>query len=182
MQGPSATPPVYIACAFKDQTAIENVVRELQALGLRGADIGVGGLGANAERAQSLAAELGIRSDVDPEDPLAGAPGLASASSGAVSIDHGAAIGGAAGAAAGLALSFFPAISIVFFILGALAGATLGGALAPQRSTHAGFRIVDELEHGALAVVAITDSERAATVKTSFATAGGLHVLRVPGE
>jgi len=197
MQGPSATQLVFVAGAFKEQAAIENVVRELKALGLRGDDIGVGGLGASAERARTLAADLEIRPDIDPEDPLAGAPGLASASSGAASIDRGAAIGGAAGGAVGLGISFIPAIStliaadpasrvladvLLFFILGALAGATLGGALAPQLSTHAGFRIVDELEHGALAVVAKAAPDQAAAVTTSLATAGGLHVLRVPGE
>ena len=137
-----------------------------------------------------------MRSDVDPEDPLAGAPGLASAAGGAVAIDRGGVIGGLIGAVAGLLIGFIPGIHLVqtdpsrqmladallLFILGALAGATLGGALAPQRSSHAGFRIVDELEHGALAVVASLDAKQAPDVIRTLTAAGGLHVIRVPDE
>jgi hypothetical protein len=196
MQGPLSTPPVFVACAFKDPAAIESAVRELLASGVNASDIGLGGLGAHAEPARTLAAELGVRPDVDPEDPLAGAPGLASADRGAIAIDRGGVIGGLIGAVAGLIVGFIPGIHIVqtdpsyrvladallFFILGALAGATLGGALAPQRSSHAGFRIVDELEHGALAVVVSLDAAQAAEALRLLTAAGGLHVIRVPQE
>jgi hypothetical protein len=187
---------VFVACAFKDQAATENAVRELLASGVAADDISLGGFGAHAEHAKTLAAELGVRAGIDPDDPLAGAPGLASADSGAFAIDRGGVIGGLIGAVTGLIVGLFPGIHLVpadpsyrllasallLFILGALAGATLGGALAPQRSSHAGFRIVDELEHGGLAVVASLDAARAGDVANMLTAAGGLHVMRVPEE
>lgn len=196
MQGPLSPPPVFIACAFKDPDATRSAVRELLASGVSADEIGLGGLGAHAEPARMLATELGVRFDVDPEDPLAGAPGLASAALGARAVDRGGVIGGLIGAVAGLLIGLIPGVQLVqtgasfqplasallFFVLGALAGATLGGALAPQRSSHAGFRIVDELEHGALAVVVSLDADRAADVTRSLEVAGGLHVMRVPEE
>jgi hypothetical protein len=196
MQGPPSTSLVFVACAFKDPAATESAVKELLASGVDAADIGLGGLGVQAQQAKALAAELGVRPDIDPEDPLAGAPGLASAARGAVAIDRGGIIGGLIGAVTGLVVGFIPGIHLVptslsnhvladallLFILGALAGATLGGAFAPQRSSHTGFRIVDELEHGALAVVASLDAARAADVTQLLNAAGGLHVLRVPEE
>jgi hypothetical protein len=196
MQAPLSAPSVFVACAFKDQAATENAVRELLASGVAADDISLGGLGAHAEHAKTLAAELGVRAGIDPDDPLAGAPGLASADSGAFAIDRGGVIGGLIGAVTGLIVGLFPGIHLVpadpsyrllasallLFILGALAGATLGGALAPQRSSHAGFRIVDELEHGGLAVVASLDAARAGDVANMLTAAGGLHVMRVPEE
>jgi hypothetical protein len=196
MQGPLSTPPVFVACAFKDPAATENAVRELLAAGVGADAIGLGGLGAHAEQARTLATGLGVRADVDPEDPLAGAPGLASASSGSLAIDRGGVLGGLIGAVAGLIVGFIPGIHLIqtdpsnrmladallLFIVGALAGATLGGALAPQRSSHAGFRIVDELEHGGLTVVASVDAERAPIAVRLLNDAGGLHVMRVPEE
>jgi hypothetical protein len=196
MQAPLSSPSVFVACAFKDRAATEIAVRELLVSGVDAGDISLGGLGAHAELARALAAELGVHAGIDPDDPLAGAPGLASAESGAFAIDRGGVIGGLVGAVAGLIVGLIPGIHLVpadpsyrvlasallLFILGALAGATLGGALAPQRSSHAGFRIVDELEHGALAVVASLDAARADDAAHLLTAAGGLHVIRVPEE
>jgi len=194
MHDPSVAQQTFVACAFKDRESAAAGLRALLAAGIAPAHIGVGAIGAHRAEAQALAAELGVRSDVDGEDPLAGVPGLASAAQAAASVNHGALIGAALGAFAGVAVSFVPGVPVaalepqfrapaavlLSFIIGALAGATLGGAFAPQRSTHAAFRIVDEIEHGGIAVVVQTDPATANAVEEALTAAHGLHAMRVP--
>ena len=196
MQSPSSDLPVFVACAFKDADAAEAAIGSLLANGIAANEISIGAAGSAKATAVELASKLGIRDDVDADDPLAGAPGLASAAVGSASIDRGGVLGGAIGAAAGLALGLLDKSSVIpiaqpyhalgttllFFLIGALAGATLGGALAPQRSTHAAFRIVDEVEHKGFAVVARIDNERAASAVQTLEAGGGLHVMRVPAN
>jgi hypothetical protein len=195
MQGPSPTTPVFVACAFKDVAAAESAVRSLLASGVAPADVAIGAAGSARLIAGQLAHDLGVRDDVDPDDPLAGAPGLASAAIGASSINRGAVIGALVGVLAGFALAFIPNVHVIAvdahyhtlatvllcFIVGSLAGATLGSALAPQRSTHAAFRIVDEIEHHGFAVVATLDSATAPAASELLTVGGGLHVMSVSG-
>jgi hypothetical protein len=196
MHDPLLAPLTLVACAFKHRESASAGLRALLDLGIAPEQIGVGAIGSHRSDAQDLAALFGVRSDIDGEDPLAGAPGLASAAQAASSVDRGGLIGGAIGALAGAALSFVPGLPItaidpqlralscvlLFFILGALAGATLGGAFAPQRSTHAAFRIVDEIEHGGIAVVVSVDRESAGSVVATLTSAAGLHVTCVPAD
>jgi hypothetical protein len=70
--------------------------------------------------------------------------------------------------------------ALLFFMIGALAGATLGGAFAPQRSSHAAFRIIDEIERGGFVVVVTLDPETATSARDLLTAHGGLHVLHVP--
>jgi hypothetical protein len=193
MQAPSPE-PVFVACALADAEAARNAIRAVLASGVAASDISVGAPPHAKDEADALAAEFGIRHDIEADDPLAGAPGLASAAAGADSINRGAVIGAFAGAVVGLALTYVPRIDIIpvapqyrllayvllFFIVGALAGATLGSALAPQRSTHAAFRIVDEVEHHGFALVARLDSATATAVAEALTANGGLHVMSVP--
>ena len=194
MHDPLLAPRTFVACAFKDRESTAGALRSLLDLGVTPEQIGIGAIGAHRADAEALGAQFGVRSDVDGEDPLAGVPGLASAAESAASINRGALIGGAVGAFAGVVLSFVPGFPIIstkphyralagvllFFILGALAGATLGGAFAPQRSTHAAFRIVDEIEHGGLAVVVAVDTAAANAVQDALTAARGLHATRIP--
>ena len=194
MHDPSLAPPTFVACAFKDRESAAAALQALLGAGVASSQLGTGAIGAHRADAQALGAQFGVRSDVDGEDPLAGAPGLASAAGAAASVNQGALIGGSVGTLAGAALAFVPGFPIVtiepqyrafasillFFILGALGGATLGGAFAPQRSTHAAFRIVDEIEHGGVAVVAVVDAASAPSVEEALAAAKGLHITRVP--
>ena len=196
MQAPSSDPPVFVACAFKDAETAEAAVRSLLAVGVTEREISIGAAGALKQTAADIATRFGIGDDVDADDPLAGAPGLASAAAGGASIDRGGIIGAFAGTAAGLALSFVHRVDIIpvgthyralayallFLIIGALAGATLGGALAPQRSTHAAFRIVDEVEHKGFALVARIDAARAPAAAQTLEAGGGLHVMSVPAS
>ncbi|MBV8365440.1 MAG: hypothetical protein JO194_02975 [Candidatus Eremiobacteraeota bacterium] len=193
MQAPSPA-PVFVACAVADEDAAKNAIQALLAAGVAPADISIGAPRQANDAADALAAEFGIRHDIEADDPLAGAPGLASAEVGSASINRGALIGAFAGAALGLALGAFTRLDIipvgptyrvlvyalVFFIVGALAGATLGGALAPQRSTHAAFRIVDEIEHHGFALVAHLDGASAPAASEALNAHGGLHVMSVP--
>ena len=196
MHDPSLAASTLVACAFKDRESAAAALQALLESGIAPTQLGTGAIGAHREDAQALAAQFGIRGDIDGEDPLAGAPGLASAADAAASVNIGALIGGAVGALAGGLLVLVPGMPIVtiepqyrafagvllFFILGAIAGATLGGAFAPQRSTHAAFRIVDEIEHGGVAVVASVDAASASRVEEALIACKGLHVMRVPSE
>ena len=196
MQSPSPSPLVFVACAFTDAPAAQAGVRSLLDSGVAPAEVAIGAVGSARPAATQLAHELGIADDVDPADPLAGAPGLASAALGARNVDRGGVVGALVGALAGAAISLFPSLGVLpldphyrliggallFLVVGALAGATLGGALAPQRSTHIAFRIVDEIEHHGFAVVARLDAARAAAAAQNLEGAGGLHVIRVPED
>jgi hypothetical protein len=196
MHAPSLTPAVFVACAFRDEAGAQSAIRALLASGIAPSQVGIGAAGAAKPAAAQLAVELGVRDDLDPEDPLAGAPGLASGPAGSASIDRGGVIGAVVGIVAGVLIGFVPTLNIVpvdpryrvfatvllCFIVGALAGATLGGALAPQRSTHAAFRIVDEIEHHGFAIVAVLDAESAPAAAEILNTGGGLHVMSVPSD
>jgi hypothetical protein len=187
---------VFVACAVADAEAARNAIRALLATGVAPADISVGAPPHGKDAADALAAEFAIRHDIEADDPLAGAPGLASAAAGTESINRGAVIGSFCGVVVGLALALVPHIDIMpvlpqhravayallFFVVGALAGATLGGALAPQRSTHAAFRIVDEVEHRGFALVARVDGPTAPLAAQALEVTGGLHVISAPSS
>lgn len=175
---------------------MESAIRELLGSGIAPSSIAIGAAGSARLSAAELGDGLGVRADLDPDDPLAGAPGLASASIGSDGINRGAIIGAIIGILAGTFVGFIPSVQLVVVdpnfrvlasallgvIVGSLAGATLGGALAPQRSTHAAFRIVDEIEHHGFAVVAALDAATAPAAIALLTAGGGLHVLSVPGE
>lgn len=195
MQAPSPVGVVFVACAFPERSTAEPALRALLESGVAAADIGLGSRGDGDAVVAALASELGVRTDVNGEDPLAGAPGLASSAAGSRGIDVGGVIGGAIGAAAGLVIGLVPGVHVVavdpqfrvladallFFVIGALVGATLGGGLSPQRSSHTAFRIVDEIEHGGLVLVATLDTTTADSAVGLLHDHGGLHVIRIPG-
>ncbi|MDQ2817145.1 MAG: hypothetical protein M3T49_02885, partial [Candidatus Eremiobacteraeota bacterium] len=141
----------------------------------------------------ALAGESGARCDVDPADPLRGMPGLEPPDSRG-GVDRGAALGGVAGALAGLALGLSPVAGVVpvapsmrlladcllLFVLGMIAGAVLGGALGPQASKHAGFRLIDEMEDGAVVVIAKAPPQLVDASERALRAAGCRQLLRLP--
>jgi hypothetical protein len=163
------------------------------------ADAGVGHgairLGGNASSgAAQLGSELGIAADIDPSDPLKGAPGLDARAEAGLGIDRGGAIGGAVGAAAGAALGLsrwagvvpvapayrMAADIMLLLAVGIIAGAALGGALGPRRSTHAGFALIDAMEEGHVAVVVCAPAVSAPLVYNVMEEAGAESIVRLP--
>ncbi len=187
---------MFVACAARDRATAHAALCALLALGVAPSAVGLGAQPSGAEDVSVLAAEFGVRSDIDPIDPLAGAPGLASAADAAAGINLGGVMGGLMGAAAGLVVAYVPNFTLVdtdphyrvladvllCFVLGALAGATLGSGLSPQRSTHAAYRIADEIEHHGIALVVVADAASADGIVSCLRESGGVDTIRIPAS
>jgi len=183
---------VTIGCVFKDAERAAQGLHGVLASGIAAGAVRIGAR--DKQRAESIAAEAGVASDLDPEDPLAGAAGLSSGAAARASSDMGGVIGALVGAIVGFALGFTPvgaiihvaktiqpiACALLFLVLGGIAGAALGNAFGPQRSTHAGFRLVDAMEEGGIGVVVTTDDAKAADVIRIVKDAGAIDVICVP--
>ncbi|MBC5825485.1 MAG: hypothetical protein GIW99_08275 [Candidatus Eremiobacteraeota bacterium] len=179
-----------LACSFRADESARSGLRGLLEAGLAPASLRVAA--SDASRAAQLAQETGARADIDPADPLRGGHGLASGG-GRAGVDMGALIGGFVGALVGLVIGYSPAAAVVpvaaqarpfadcllFFVLGAIAGAVLGGALGRQSSIHAGFRLIDALEDGAVVIIADVPFERAAEAARVMASCGGADFVRL---
>jgi hypothetical protein len=108
-------------------------------------------------------------------------------------MDRGGVIGGAIGAATGCVLAATPAGNIVaapahlqliadaglFFVLGVIIGSVLGAALAPQPSTHAGFRLIDGMQDGAYALIVIAPAQHHEDLRRALEAAGAAGITSV---
>jgi len=165
-----------VGCAFAADDAAVAALRAFSEAGL----IVHWRIGAtDRARAEEVARAVDGIADLDPADPLAGLPGVASGSSASSGVNNGAAIGGLVGAAAGVVGGFTPlaaimpvdehlravAAALLFFAIGASVGGVLGGALGRQPSTHAGFRLIDAMEEGAVAILGTIDADRLLDVR-----------------
>lgn len=182
---------VTIGCALADAGKAAGAIAALCESGVEASTIRIGAI--YPEAMQSLTERFPIRAAVDPRDPLAGTPGLAGEAQKSAAIDRGAVIGAAVGALAGALLgigpmgSFTPvapewrafADAVVLFAVGAIAGGVLGGALGPQPSTHAAFRIIDRADEGAIVLVVSARADLAAAAEGALRSAGALDILRV---
>jgi hypothetical protein len=177
-----------VAGLAADETALADLVAALRDAGVELHAIRVGA--ADQTRADAIALAQGVRTDVAPDDPLAGAPGLGDAADHRRRVDRGGMIGAIVGAVVGVGLGMLPAgrflasfqdqapliDGLLFFVAGGISGAVLGGAFGLQRSTHAGFRLIDGMAEGSVALLvscppaqsaavrAILDAHRAADV------------------
>jgi len=71
----------------------------------------------------------------------------------------------------------------LFFALGAIVGAVLGGALGPQLSTHAGFRLIDAMQEDSIAVVIDELSDEVLDpARRAMTDGGGLHIICLPSR
>jgi hypothetical protein len=144
-------------------------------------------------RAQAAADRLGIIADVASDDPLGGLTGIGTQGAARAGMDRGGVIGGTIGAVAGCVLAATPAGNIVaapaylhvladaalYFVVGAIIGSVLGAALAPQPSTHAGFRLIDGMQDGAYALIAIVPAERHRELRQALEAAGAAGITSV---
>jgi hypothetical protein len=154
-----------VAGLAADESAVADLVAALREAGIEPHSIRIGA--ADPTRAEAIAHAHDVRNAVDPDDPLAGAPGLGDAADHRRRIDRGGIVGAIAGAVIGTALGTLPAgrflasypdqapliDGLLFFVAGGISGAVLGGAFGLQRSTHAGFRLIDGMAEGSVALL-----------------------------
>jgi hypothetical protein len=166
-----------IAGLAADEAAITVLVAALREAGVDFSAIRVGA--SDQARADAIASANGIQTGIDPDDPLAGAPGLGDAADHRRRIDRGGMIGAIAGALLGAALGMFPAgrflstfpdqapliDGLLFFVAGGISGGVLGGAFGLQRSTHAGFRLIDGMAEGSVALFVSCPAGQSAAVR-----------------
>jgi hypothetical protein len=183
--------PQIVACVFSSDSAADAGVRALIGSGISTGEIRVGA--AQGERAQALADALGAQATLDVLDPLGGTASLADERVTGAAIDRGGIMGGAIGAIVGVAVGYthYGAIvavapslrpladALLFCALGAIAGACLGGALGPRRSTHVAYRLVDAMEEGCIGLAVSVPEHLADAVVKQLESAGATDILRV---
>jgi hypothetical protein len=169
-----------VAGLVSDEIAGAELVAALRESGIELHSIRVGA--SDPARAEAFAQSQGVRNDVTADDPLAGAPGLGDAADHRRRTDRGGMIGGIAGALVGAVLGMLPAgrflssfpdqapliDGLLFFVAGGISGAVLGGAFGLQRSTHAGFRLIDGMAEGSIAFIVSCEPAQSTAVRAVF--------------
>jgi MFS family permease len=178
-----------VAGLVADEVAAASLITALCASGIELSAIRIGAH--DSERAQAIAAANGVGAGVAPDDPLAGAPGLANAVDQRRAVDRGGMIGALVGAVAGAAFGLFPlghfiavdpgwaplADGLLLFVVGGVSGAVLGGAFGPRLSTHAGFRLIDGMEEGSIGIAVACLRSQTSQTRAVFETAGAADVI-----
>jgi len=179
-----------VGVAFATDDALVDAIRRLTDDGFTPAwRIGA----TDRDRAARVALAVGAAADLDPLDPFKGVAGVASGADAADGVNRGALYGGVAGAIAGLAAgqteigALMPvdaplrsiAASLLFFAVGVAAGGVLGGAFGKRPSTHAGFRLIDAIEAGAVAADGPVDAARIDDARRVLGEAGAAEVVVV---
>lgn len=181
-----------VACVFASDGAADAALRALAQAGVTADRVKIGA--ADARRAQAVAERAGVLATLDVHDPLGDVGSLAGEERASASIDRGGVIGALFGIVAGLGLGFTPlgaftpvppgvrplADALLLFALGAVAGASLGGALGPRRSTHVAYRIVDAIDEGSIGVTAEVPSAVVEAALKALEAAGGTDIIKVP--
>jgi hypothetical protein len=179
-----------VAAAFASDDAAMTAIRALAEAGVA-SQWRVGAT--DGERAAKIALAVGARADLDPTDPLAGVAGLATGEDAASGVNIGAVVGGVAGALTGFAAGATPlgtimpvdanlrgaACALLFFAIGVAAGGVLGGAFGRRPSTHAGFRLIDAMEAGDVALLAFVDVDRIEEARRALESAGASEIIAV---
>lgn len=185
--GRDAEPPLgkaVLGCVFATADAFAAAAAALLGAGIEAGDIHVGA--ASPERAEELSLRSGAASDIAPDDPLGGIHGYAGEAVARTAVDRagvwGAALGTAVGALVGRTplahvLPVDPSLqmlaSVLFcFVVGLFIGSIIGAALAPQRSTHAAFRLIDGMSDGGIALIVTTPAAQASEITRLLEQAG----------
>ena len=180
-----------VACLATDESAAERIVAALTTAGIEPASLSL--CAQDDARARTLAARLAISADRTAEDPLAGAPGLEGPVAQRARADRGALWGALAGIIAGIALGLSPVGQIAqvapefavvadvlfFFVIGIIGGAVLGTAIGPRLSTHVGYRLIDGMQEGSIAIVASCGSYQVAAASTAMTESNAVDVIVV---
>ncbi len=174
-----------------DEPSAERIVAAIIATGIDAPSVSI--FATADDRATSLAGRLGAGIGRSADDPLAGAPGLEGAAEQRARVDRGAAWGAACGLAIGVALGLMPAgrflsvspdlmlvaDALFFFVIGIVAGAVLGSAFGPRLSTHVGYRLIDGMQEGRIAIVARCARAQADSASSAMTAAGAADVIVV---
>jgi hypothetical protein len=189
--GPATLGEGAIACTYDRDEALDAAVAQLRADGIEADAFHVGA--ADGQRAQAAALRHGIRADIIADDPLRDLLPLDQERKARGAVDRAGLLGAALGALAGVALGLTPAGGFLavppearllasialYLVLGAIIGSVLGAAFAPQPSTHVGFRLIDGMQEGALALVVTAPRARLDDVQKALERSGGAGITRV---
>jgi hypothetical protein len=182
---------VTIAGLAADESAAERIIAALAASGIDAPSLSL--CAQDDARARTLAARLGVSGDRSAEDPLAGAPGLEGPVAQRARADRGALIGALVGIIVGVAVGLssvgqlahvVPELSIVadalfFFVVGIIGGAVLGTAIGPRLSTHVGYRLIDGMQEGSIAIIASCASYQVAAASAAMTESSAVDVIVV---
>jgi hypothetical protein len=174
-----------IGCMFASGDAFSAAAERLIAAGVAPDAIHVGA--ASQERADELGRRTGAKADISAGDPLAGIAGYAEEAAARRAVDRAGVWGAAAGAVVGAIAARTPlahvfpvqpalqglACVLFCFVLGLFVGSILGAALAPQRSTHVAFRLIDGMSDGGIALIVAVPGAHAAELTRLLEDAGG---------
>jgi hypothetical protein len=180
-----------VAGLAADESAAERIVAALTAAGIDAPCLTL--CAQDETRARTIAARLGVSGEGKPEDPLAGAPGLEGPVAQRARADRGALLGAAVGFLAGVALGLSqvghianvaPEFSIVadalfFFVVGIIGGAVLGTAIGPRLSTHVGYRLIDGMQEGSIAIIASCASHQVTAASSAMTDSHAVDVIVV---
>lgn len=183
--------PSAIGCTFATEEALTAAVDQLLRAGIAPHDLHVGAV--PQERANHLAQRNGVVADLLPDDPFRGMGEYSGEATARRAVDRAGVWGAALGIVAGILLSFTPAgheipvpaylqllaNALLFFVLGLFVGSVLGAALAPQQSAHAGFRLIDGMNEGSLALIVAAPSAKVEDVARVLEACGGLDLTRL---
>lgn len=180
-----------IGCVYRSEEALDVAATRLLGLGLTADALHLGA--ADTERAQATAGRIGIRADLLPEDPFQDVIAPGQNDDARAALDRAGMIGGLLGAGVGVAIAFTPAGSLLnvppaallfanaglYFVLGAIVGSVLGAALAPQPSTHIGFRLIDGMQEGSYALIVIAPRHKLDEVQQVLEASEGTGITRI---
>jgi hypothetical protein len=189
--GPPTLSAGAIGCICHTDEALDAAVAHLLHNGIEADALHVGA--ADQLRAAAAASRNGIRADIEADDPLRDLlpPDREGAARGAV--DRAGILGAALGALAGVALGNTAAGGLLavahearllanialYLVLGAIVGSVMGAAFAPQPSTHVGFRLIDGMQDGALALIVSAPRARLDELHKALERCGGTGITRV---
>jgi hypothetical protein len=178
-----------IGCIYQHE---DQLLAAINALAERAVPLSAVRVGpADNPAAQRVAQRSGIQPDVDASDPLRGLAGLRAEGDSRAAVDRGGLLGAGIGALTGMAAAFTPLRSLVpvaqgqaladiliCFVLGAIVGSIWGSALCAQSSTHAGFRLIDGMQDGGLAIVVQASRSRMGEIEETLQSTGGAGITR----
>ena len=180
-----------IGCVYGSDDAFAAAAERLIASGIEPKDIHVGAV--SPERAAELSQRTGATADMAADDPFRGMGVYAGEAAARRAVDRagawGALIGAVVGAFIGrtslahaipVSAALQPIAWILFcFVIGLFIGSILGAALAPQRSTHAGFRLIDGMSDGKVALVVLVKAPHVSHVVQLLQDAGATDLTQI---